>query len=346
MRPVPHNHQSNRTRRLRLAREVRPRPPKPLQHFAAKLLRLRPHLRSWRVALKCLVLLHRLLLSLPDDRPLKAELLQSRTTGGLSLYPCTFRDRTSSASDDYTSFVKSYARLLDEALDAHAFISTNGDDADKLTRTIEVMPQVQSLIDRAIGCWPVGAATRSFLVRSAMKHVIRDSICWYAAEMDKVLENLIRMPYRSCVAALGIYRKAAVQAEELSRFHDWCKGMGYCGSYEYPYIDRIPAIQIRALEDLLDGMWQLTDPSSGGGDDEEMEPLIKWEDDQEIGAGWEELLEASINSSNACWGKKEIYNQWDFHTLNPFNIVVMNYGSCLDSNSNEPLQNHQLWLEP
>ncbi|KAG6429605.1 hypothetical protein SASPL_107657 [Salvia splendens] len=106
---------------------------------------------------------------------------------------------TSSASNDYTAFVKSYARLLDEALEAHAFNSTNGDDADKLTSTIEVMPQVQSLIDRAIGCWPVGAASRSFLVRSAMKHVIRDSICWYAAKMDKVLENLIWMPYRSCV---------------------------------------------------------------------------------------------------------------------------------------------------
>ncbi|KAG6416412.1 hypothetical protein SASPL_123842 [Salvia splendens] len=136
--------------------------------------------------------------------------------GSTSLYPCTFHDSTSSASDDYTAFVKSYARLLDEALDAHAFISTNGDDADKLTCTIEVMPQVQSLIDRAIGCWPVGAASRSFLVRSAMKHVIRDT-AW----------------------------KAAMQAEELSRFHDWCKGMGYCGSYEYPYIDRILAIQIR-----------------------------------------------------------------------------------------------------
>ncbi|KAG6421464.1 hypothetical protein SASPL_118017 [Salvia splendens] len=119
--------------------------------------------------------------------------------GNTSLYSCTFSDSTSSASDDYTTFVKSYARLLDEALDTHAFISTNGDNADKLTSTIEVMPQVQSLIDHAIGCWAVGAASRSFLVRSAMKHVICDSICWYAAEMDKVLENLIRMPYRSCV---------------------------------------------------------------------------------------------------------------------------------------------------
>ncbi|KAG6391800.1 hypothetical protein SASPL_149560 [Salvia splendens] len=111
--------------------------------------------------------------------------------GNTSLYPCTFSDSTSSASDDYTTFVKSYARLLDEALDTHAFISTNGDNADKLTSTIEVMPQVQSLIDHAIGCWAVGAASRSFLVRSAMKHVICDSISWYAAEMDKVLENLI-----------------------------------------------------------------------------------------------------------------------------------------------------------
>ncbi|KAG6396783.1 hypothetical protein SASPL_142940 [Salvia splendens] len=175
-----------------------------------------------------------------------------------------------------------------------------------------------------------------------MKHVIRDSIWRYeafAAEIVKVLENLNRMPYWSCVAAIEICRKAAVLAEELSRFHDWCKGMGYCGSYEYPYIDRIPAIQIRELEDFLDGMWQLTDPSSGGGEGEEVEPLMKWGDDQEIGEGWEELLEASIDSSNACWGQKEIYNPYGFQTPNPFNM--MNYVSC----PNTPLQNHHLWLE-
>lgn len=245
----------------------------------------------------------------------------------------------------------------------------NEDNADEnvledLGRTIQVLPQLQSLIDRAIDCWPVGAASRSFLVQSAMKHVIRDSIWRYAAfrrEIEKVLENLIQMPYRSCVASFGIYKRAAAQAEELSRFHEWCKSMGYCGSYEYPFIDRIPAIQIRAMENFLDGMWQLTDRSSdtnvsdvssgedssggeiGAHEETEVEPLIKWEDEES--AGWEELLEASING-NACWRNEwqmEVYNPYGFQTPNPFyrQPNITNYGSC----PNTPLQHHHTWLE-
>lgn len=107
--------------------------------FALSFARRFRKTRSWRVALKCLLLLHRLLRSLPNDGPLRAELLWARTNGTLSLYPCNFRDCTSSASDDYTAFVRAYARLLDEALDyvvielkapihAHTYFSSKGDD--------------------------------------------------------------------------------------------------------------------------------------------------------------------------------------------------------------------------
>ncbi|KAK2999680.1 hypothetical protein RJ639_023657, partial [Escallonia herrerae] len=105
--------------------------------------------------------------------------------------------------------------------------------------------------------------------------------------------------------------------------------MGLCGVYEYPFIDRIPKIQIQALENFLNGMWQLTEsssstasplissiqsPSSSNDEpannqtnwatfeetaivvkpqkDEEMEPLIRLEVDNS--ESWEALLEASV----------------------------------------------------
>lgn len=350
--------------------------------------------QSWRVALKCLLLLHRLLRSLPNDTPFRAELLWTRTNGVLSLYPCNFRDCTSSASEDYTAFIRSYARLLDEALDCismeviqeqqtprldtdtdtDSFASNKAehqvpDDEENIRlkmkdmgRMIEILPQLQSLIDRVMDCKPVGAAATSFLVQSAMKHVILDSFSCYATfrrEIVMVLDNMIQLPYRSCVAAFGIYKKAALQADELSGFHEWCKSMGYCGSYEYPFIDRIPDIQIRALETFLNGMWQLTDQSSSSnistqtssnvqsplsftdddGDkrarrdqivkkDMEMKPLIQWEV-EDTSVGWEDLLEASISSSSCMASRNDHWlhgnhlteaNGWQIQVYNPYDL--------------------------
>ncbi|KAF3432079.1 hypothetical protein FNV43_RR26818 [Rhamnella rubrinervis] len=306
--------------------------------------------KCWRVALKCLLLLHRLLRSLPPNSPFRSELLWSRSNGLLSLYPCHFRDESSSASENYTAFIRSYAHLLDEALYsismkinevAHhheeeeelVLQESISDKMKELGQKLEVLPQLQSLIDRIMDCRPVGPAARSFIVQSAMKHIIRESFACYKSyrkDMAVVLDNLFQLPYKSSVLGFGIYKKAAVQANQLSEFYDWCKAKGLCGAYEYPFIDRIPHIQIQALETFLNGMWELTESSSStsgsssstsgssssvvesrwtfteeegdrvlavalrkfNGDEEE--PLIKFEDDSED-KSWETLLEASIN---------------------------------------------------
>ncbi|CAK9174789.1 unnamed protein product [Ilex paraguariensis] len=249
-------------------------PPSSFRAFSQSFTRRFGKTQCWRVALKCLVLLHRLLRSLPENSPFRSELRWARSNGLLSLHPCHFRDCSSSAAGDYTMFVSSYAQLLDEAIDHLSFESKEIEEQDPedfpdrkkdLDRIIEVLAQLQCLIDRVMDCQPTGPAARSFVVQSAMRHIIRDSFIWYTTfrkEIVLVLENLIQLPYRNCVAAFGIYKKAALQADELGEFYDWCKSMGLCGSYEYPLIDRVPEMQIRALADFLNGMWQLTDSSS------------------------------------------------------------------------------------
>lgn len=318
--------------------------------------------RCWRVALKCLVLVHRLLHSLPADSPFRAELLWARTNGLLPLYPCRFLDLSSSHSVDYSVFVRSYAQLIDEALgisslDSMAKHCQGGqeeeDDEDnnelsegfpekmrEIGRMLEVLPQVQSLIDRAMDCRPTGAAAESLLVGLAMEHVIRDSfVCYITFRRDivAVLESLFQMPYRSCIAAFGIYKKASLQASQLGEFYKWCMSKGLCGSYEYPLIDRIPPIQVRALETFINGMWQLTESSSSATSpsslepsqsssstednnemktlgreirfeddglqiqckEEEEEPLIRLEEESTGDDDWETLLDASVNLSPA-----------------------------------------------
>ncbi|XP_022727435.1 putative clathrin assembly protein At2g25430 [Durio zibethinus] len=233
--------------------------------------------RSWRVALKCLLLLHRLLRLLPEDSPFRSELLWNRSNGLISLYPCRFQDASSSNPESYTTFIRSYAHLLDEALgrfllDGKVFSNEEmempesiADKMKEIDRMLEILPQLQSLIDRVMDCRPSGAAARSFLIQTAMKYIIRDSfICYtiFRSNVVLVLDNLFQMPYRSCIEAFGIYKKAALQANQLLEFYDWCRLMGFCGFYEYPFVLRITQLQIQALKTFINGMWQLTESSS------------------------------------------------------------------------------------
>ncbi|KAM7467401.1 hypothetical protein LguiB_014963 [Lonicera macranthoides] len=245
--------------------------PSSYRAFSLSFTRRFSNTQCWRVALKCLVLLHRLLRSLPDNTSFMDELRWARSTGLISLYPCHFRDLSSSDCKNYTVFIRSYAQLLDEALN-YLYTDSNKEvkeerstgKTNKLNLTLEILPQIQSLIDRVMDCRPTGAAARSFLVQNAMKYIIRDSFVCYTTfrkEIVVVLDQLIQMPYRSGIEAFGIYKKAATQGSHLSEFYYWSKSMGICGIYEYPYIDRIPHIQIRALETFLDKMWESTEPS-------------------------------------------------------------------------------------
>ncbi|KAE8711677.1 putative Serine-threonine protein kinase, plant-type [Hibiscus syriacus] len=210
-----------------------------------------------------------------------------------------FADVSSSNPGSFTMFIRSYAHLLDEVSNEdnhHSGVpeSSPDDETEEVGTVLEVLQRIQSLIDRVIDCRPTGIAARSFLIQTAMKHIIRDSfVCYTVFRKDIVivLENLFPMPYRRCLSAFGIYKKAALQGNQLWEFYQWCKLMGVCGSYEYPFVDRIPLIQIHALEIFIKSMWEQTDeddhrassssstPEKVDEDDhEEREPLILLDD--------------------------------------------------------------------
>lgn len=228
----------------------------------------------WRVGLKCLLLLHRLLQSVPENSEFRLQLLRSRANGSISLHQRHIRD-----DEGYASFIRSYARLLDEALNSDLFYYTKIPDGssghqaigtitsriNEINRVIEISTQMQSLIDRVIDCRPVGRAAESSAVRLAMKHIIRESFNCYQSlcrEIDSIEDSLLQLPYRSYVAAIGIFKKAAVQADRLSEFYDWCKLMEVCSVYEFPEIDRIPESRIQDVEASVGRMWQVTESSS------------------------------------------------------------------------------------
>ncbi|GJV31527.1 putative clathrin assembly protein [Tanacetum coccineum] len=311
--------------------------------FASSFSRRFSKTNCWRVALKCLILMHRLLRALPYNSPFRTELLWARSNGYLTLNPCPFRDTSSFNSHDYTQFISTYANLLDEALDCltidcelaykdseenieseeveeeEMILQSFPEKMKSVGEKLELLPQLQSLIERVIECKPKGVAKRSFLIQCALKYIVRDSFFCYNNfhnEILAVLDHLIQLPYRSCMTAFCVYKKAAVQADHLSEFYDWCKSVGLCGIYEYPFVDRIPEIQIQALENFLNGMWQLTDSGSSTGSpmgstidsssssvEDAHKQLVRFnhwvqfdedEKKEEKTMSWEVLLEASV----------------------------------------------------
>ncbi|KAK1390124.1 putative Epsin N-terminal domain-containing protein / clathrin assembly protein-related [Heracleum sosnowskyi] len=290
--------------------------------FAISFTRRFGKTQCWRVALKCLVLLHRLLRQLPDDNEFRDHLLWTRSNGYLSLYPCHFRDFSSSASEDYTLFIRSYAFLLDEALecsyvgeelqfvDCKEMVLENKavdrlDKMEEFDEMLEMLLQVQSLIDKVMECKPSGVASRNFVVQSAMKYIIRDSfICYsiFRRNIIVVLEHLTQVPYRNSITAFSIYKKAAIQANQLCEFFDWCKTLLLCGSYEFPLIEKIPQIQIQALETFLNGMWQLTDQSSSSTSDSSITSTLE---SPSSSIHDEQLMRPEFPASKDCKNVKE-----------------------------------------
>ncbi|KAK9106742.1 hypothetical protein Syun_022753 [Stephania yunnanensis] len=225
--------------------------------------------QCWRVAIKCLLLLHRLLRLFPENSGFKTDLVWSRSNGLISLAPCRFRDSSSSFSDDYTAFIHSYAYFLDETLMNCLSLDRDNEQTsvkDEATwsssRALATIPRPYRTSSSVL---PYGPAARHHLIRCATQLILRDSFIYYTAfrrDIGLVLDNLLQMQYRCCISAFGIYKRAATQTNRLSEFYEACKAMHLCGVYEYPLVDRIPQIHVQALESFLDGMWQLTETSS------------------------------------------------------------------------------------
>ncbi|KAM0953117.1 putative ANTH domain-containing protein [Dioscorea sansibarensis] len=291
--------------------------------------------RSARVTTKCLMLLHRLLRALPTPHPFRSDLLYARANGFISLNPCNF----SCASYDLTVFVHAYPRLLDHATLTAGQPNSPTNYIERIKeaeRALELVPQVQDLLDLVMECEPTGTAPLNYVTRLAMEQIARESFGCYAAvrrEIPVMLDNLLCMRHHSCVAGLAVYRRAADQGRRLSKFYEWCRHMRLCVVNEYPLVERIPRIQVRALESLVEGLWQLTEseksssssssysslsklslPSSMSPgmstktNDVEVDEklLIRLEGEEE---GWDELLEASLEDPGNEWSLSNAWKQ-------------------------------------
>ncbi|KAJ6899018.1 hypothetical protein NC652_025499 [Populus alba x Populus x berolinensis] len=181
----------------------------------------------------------------------------------------------------------------------------------QVSRKLELLPRLQSLIDRVLDCIPTGVAPRSLIVQQAMKHIIRDRfICYttFRREIVLVLDNLLEMPYRSCVSAFGIYKKAATffsgmwQLTNQSSSSLTTSPSSWVEFKSNSTEDDDQEKQVIETNTLIKISSQLERSEENGCASnfelgkEEVAPLIQLEEGEDD--NWEALLEASLNTSS------------------------------------------------
>ncbi|KAJ6910860.1 hypothetical protein NC652_021496 [Populus alba x Populus x berolinensis] len=174
----------------------------------------------------------------------------------------------------------------------------------QVSRKLELLPQLQSLIDRVMDWTPTGVAARSLIVQLAMKLIIRDSVICYTTfrrEIVLVLDNLLEMPYSSSGFTRNLLRKRVSFASFMIGVRLKVINIYYTSpsSWVESKSTSTDDDQVVQRNNLLKISSQLEKSVENGFakkiemGNKEMENLIQLEDGEDH--NWEALLEASLN---------------------------------------------------
>ncbi|XP_009363999.2 LOW QUALITY PROTEIN: putative clathrin assembly protein At2g25430 [Pyrus x bretschneideri] len=256
---------------------------------------------DWIVALKVLMLVHRVLV---DGHPSFAEeIVSASRTGVRFLNLSAFRDEAHSGSWDHAGFVRFYAMYLEEKVEFEVYErksrgreGSSGFDQEReranreerrefeyenyqsdqalerekrreskdSTPVREMRPErvlvrlndLLRVLNRILGCRPVGAAKSSRLVIVALYEVVKESFRLYVEiceALGVVLDRFTEMDYADCAKAFDAYVNGAKMIDELVGFYGWCKDMGIARSSEFPEVQRITDKLLKSLEGFLKG---------------------------------------------------------------------------------------------
>ncbi|KAG7597078.1 ENTH domain [Arabidopsis suecica] len=237
--------------------------------------------RNWTVALKALLVLHRLL---RDGDPTFREELLNFSQKGRIMQISNFKDDSSPVAWDCSGWVRTYALFLEERLECFrvlkydieaerlpkvspgqekGYSKTRDLDGEKL---LEQLPALQQLLHRLIGCKPEGAAKHNHIIQYALALVLKESFKVYCAINEGIInlvEKFFEMPRHEAIKALDIYKRAGLQAGNLSAFYEVCKGLELARNFQFPVLREPPQSFLTTMEEYMRDAPQMVDVTSG-----------------------------------------------------------------------------------
>ncbi|XP_010527791.1 PREDICTED: putative clathrin assembly protein At2g01600 [Tarenaya hassleriana] len=225
--------------------------------------------RNWTVALKTLIVIHRLLRE--GDPTFREELLNFSQRGRI-LQLSNFKDDSSPIAWDCSAWVRTYALFLEERLECFrvlrydieaerlpkpapgqdkGYSRTRDLDSEEL---LEQLPALQQLLYRLIACKPEGAANHNHVIQYALALVLKESFKVYCTINDGIInlvDKFFEMPRHEAIKALEIYKRAGQQAGNLSDFYEVCKGLELARNFQFPVLREPPQSFLATMEEYI-----------------------------------------------------------------------------------------------
>ncbi|CAD5178602.1 unnamed protein product [Musa acuminata subsp. malaccensis] len=246
--------------------------------------------RDSTVALKTLVLLHRLLRG--GDRYFEQDLQNMWSCGELRV------DLSWCSADKghLHSFLLSYSLFLEERLGwiinqagllepirppQSAFRSHKEEAAEWLLYRLS---KSQILLDRIMDCLPSNPSFSSQVMQSAFNIILRESFRVYdgfSDGMEIVVSSYPELDKSPKSLALDVLNKALTQTPSLHDFYENCKRSVCWKSLDYPHVRIITAAQVSSIEQKLPAGSHCP-PSTSSGDQEATETSKQHQQDAAV----------------------------------------------------------------
>ncbi|KAF9612341.1 hypothetical protein IFM89_039059 [Coptis chinensis] len=232
--------------------------------------------RNWTVALKTLMLIHRLLND--GDNAYEQEISFATRRGTRLLNMSDFRDSSQSGSWDYSAFVRTYALYLDERLEFKMYgrrgrhNGHRGDEEDEDGKMATTVPtgtpvremknekiftrtqHLQSLLERLLACRPTGDAKNNRVVLVALYPVMKESFQLYfdiTEIMGILVDRFMELEVPDCGKVHEVFIRISKQFDELEHFYGWSKAVGVARSSDYPEVEKITQKKLEIMDEFI-----------------------------------------------------------------------------------------------
>ncbi|OVA16343.1 AP180 N-terminal homology (ANTH) domain [Macleaya cordata] len=251
--------------------------------------------KNWVVAIKTLMLIHRLVSE--GDPAYEQEIYVATRRGTRLLNLSDFRDTSrSSGSWDFSAFVRTYGLYLDERLEYRmqnrrsslkhsngnstiaGRVAKNEDDnkeenkeeettvmsemKKKIERIFTKAQRLQQVNERFLACRPTGEAKSNRLVIIALYPIVKESFQTYY-DLAKIIyifvERFMELEIPDCIRVYEIFTRIGKQFDELDVFYSWCKSTGIARSTDYPEVDKITPKKLEVMDQFIKEKSNLAD---------------------------------------------------------------------------------------